>query len=108
MYQLYFYVPESHLDQVKTALFEAGAGKLGNYDFCSWETEGIGQFRPLAGSNPFLGDKNEVEQVREFRVEMVIQEKFINSVLGKLLEIHPYETPAYGVCQIKTIQDFVR
>ena len=106
MYQLYFYVPKSHLDQVKTALFEAGAGKVGNYDFCSWETEGVGQFRPLAGSNPFLGEKTQVEQVREFRVEMVIQEKFLNLVLGKLLQVHPYETPAYGVYQIKTIQDF--
>lgn len=108
MYQLYFYVPASHLDQVKTALFEAGAGKLGNYDFCSWETEGIGQFRPLAGSRPFFGDKNRVEQVREFRVEMVCQDIFINSVLEKLVEVHPYETPAYGVYKIATIQDFVR
>jgi structural toxin protein (hemagglutinin/hemolysin) RtxA len=107
MYQLYFYVPISHLDQVKTALFEAGAGKLGNYDSCSWETEGVGQFRPLAGSRPFLGDVKRVEQVREFRVEMVCQDIFINSVLEKLVEVHPYETPAYGVYQIKTIQNFV-
>jgi len=91
MYQLCFYVPESHLEKVKIALFEKGAGKLGNYDSCSWETEGVGQFRPLHGSSPFIGDKNKVEQVREFRVEMVIQDGYINSVLSKLVEVHPYE-----------------
>ena len=106
MYQLCFYVPESHLEKVKTALFEEGAGKLGKYDSCSWESEGIGQFRPLHGSSPFLGDRNKVEQVREFRVEMVCQDIYINSVLSKLLEVHPYETPAYSVCEIKTIEEF--
>jgi len=108
MYQLCFYVPESHLEKVKTALFEKGAGKLGNYDSCSWETEGVGQFRPLHGSSPFIGDKNKVEQVREFRVEMVIRDVYINSVLSKLVEVHPYETPAYSVWEIETIKDFAK
>lgn len=99
-------MPESHLEEVKTALFKEGAGKFGNYDSCSWETEGTGQFRPLHGSSPFIGDKNKIEQVREFRVEMLIQDIYINSVLSKLLEVHPYETPAYIVCDIKTIKDF--
>lgn len=106
MYQLCFYVPKSHLENVKTALFKEGAGKLGNYDSCAWETEGIGQFRPLHGSSPFLGEKNTIERVREIRVEMVCQEIYINSVLSKLLAVHPYETPAYSVCEIKTIKDF--
>lgn len=106
MYQLCFYVPESHLEKVKTALFEVGAGKQGNYDSCSWETVGIGQFRPLHGSTPFVGDQNTVEQVREFRVEMIVQDKDINSVLNTLIQVHPYETPAYSVWQIKTIKDF--
>ncbi len=106
MYQLCFYVPESHLEQVKTALFEKGAGKIGNYDSCSWEAEGMGQFRPLNGSSPFIGDKNRIEQVREFKVEMVIQDIYITSVLRKLMEVHPYETPAYCVYEIKTIQNF--
>ena len=106
MFQLCFYVPESHLEKVKTALFEEGAGKFGHYDSCSWETEGIGQFRPIDGSRPFIGNKNKVERLREFKVEMFIQDIYINSVLSKLLEVHPYETPAYRVCEIKTIKDF--
>ncbi len=106
MYQLCFYVPESHLEKVKTALFEEGAGKFGHYDSCSWETEGTGQFRPLHGSTPFIGNKNKIEPVREFRVEMVCQDIYINSVLSRLEEVHPYETPAYSVYEIKTIKDF--
>ncbi|MBT3176592.1 MAG: NGG1p interacting factor NIF3 [Desulfobacula sp.] len=106
MYQLCFYVPESHLVEVKKALFEEGAGKLGNYDSCSWETRGTGQFRPLHGSTPFIGDNNKVEQVREFKVEMVCQDKYINSVLSKLEKVHPYETPAFRAYKIKTIKDF--
>jgi hypothetical protein len=107
MYQLCFYVPKSHLAKVKMALFKEGAGRLGDYDSCSWETKGQGQFRPLDGSHPFIGDKDRVEQVDEFKVEMVVQDIYINSVLKKLLEVHPYETPAYRVYKIKTIKDFV-
>ncbi len=107
MYQLCFFVPESHLEKVKTALFKEGAGKLGNYDSCSWETDGMGQFRPKPGSRPFVGDKNRIEQVPEFRVEMLVQDIYIQSVLSRLLEVHPYETPAYSVFEIKTIKDFV-
>jgi hypothetical protein len=106
MYQLCFYVPKSHLELVKTALFKEGAGKIGNYDSCSWETEGKGQFRPLDGSSPFVGEENKVEQMLEFKVEMVCQDIYINSVLRKLLKVHPYETPAYSVYEIKTIRIF--
>ncbi len=55
MYLLLFYVPETHIELVKNAIFEAGAGKVGLYSHCSWQTQGVGQFMPLAGSNPHLG-----------------------------------------------------
>lgn len=106
MYQLCFYVPESHLEEVKTALFKAGAGKSGHYDSCSWQTKGLGQFRPLPGSRPFIGDKNRIEHVHEFRVEMVVPDICIRAVLKALVAVHPYETPAYSVYTIKTINDF--
>ncbi|HNC00548.1 MAG TPA: hypothetical protein PLS71_20045 [Leptospiraceae bacterium] len=64
MYQLVFYIPESHLEQVKEALFAKGAGSYKDYDHCSWQTPGIGQFRPLKGSNPFLGAIDNVEKVK--------------------------------------------
>lgn len=106
MYQLCFYVPASHLEDVKAALFKAGAGKLGHYDSCAWETEGFGQFRPLAGSHAFLGEINKVERIQEFKVEMVCEETYIEAVLHQLVEVHPYETPAYWVYEVKTLADF--
>ncbi len=55
MYKLCYYVPESHLEVTKQAIFDAGAGRVGNYDCCCWQVRGQGQFRPLPGSQPFIG-----------------------------------------------------
>jgi len=68
MYQLVFYVPETHVESVKQAVFNAGGGRIGDYDRCCWQTLGQGQFRPLAGSSPFLGKAGSVEKVDEYRV----------------------------------------
>ena len=67
MYKLCYFVPESHLQVTKQALFQAGAGKIGDYDSCAWQCEGQGQFRPLADSNPFLGARGELETVKELK-----------------------------------------
>lgn len=107
MYQLCVYVPESHVEELKTALFEAGAGRIGDYDSCAWESKGTGQFRPLQGSNAFVGDIGEVERICEYKVEMVCDEKHIEGVLKTLINIHPYETPAYRVYEVKTLEDFI-
>lgn len=104
--KLVFFVPESHKEAVKQAIFEAGAGQYDGYDCCSWETEGAGQFRPLAGSNPFIGTQGDIERVNEFRVETVCRESRIKSVLEALISVHPYETPAYEVWSVKTLDDF--
>ncbi len=63
MYTLCFYVPESTLEDVKSAVFAAGAGRIGNYEQCCWQVEGQGQFRPLAGSDPAIGEQGELETV---------------------------------------------
>lgn len=97
MYKLVFFVPESHLEQVKSAVFAAGAGRIGDYDQCCWQVMGTGQFRPLAGSNAFIGTLNQLEQVSEYRVEMVCDDAFIKSVVAALREAHPYEEPAFDV-----------
>lgn len=97
MHKICFYVPESHLEQVKTAMFEAGAGKIGNYDCCCWQTKGEGQFRALDGSNPFLGEKNKIEKVEEYKVEMVCTDDVVTHVVTALKKAHPYEEPAYEV-----------
>jgi hypothetical protein len=95
--QLIVYVPETDLEKVKSALFAAGAGKIGNYDQCCWQTKGTGQFRPLPGSDPAIGTQGKVEQVDEWKVEIALEEKLLPKVLEALQAAHPYETPAFHV-----------
>jgi hypothetical protein len=97
VYKLCFYVPVSHLESVKAAVFATGAGRVGDYDNCSWQVLGMGQFRPLAGSNPFLGQQDELEQVDEYRVEMVCAAQYVKAAVAALQEAHPYEEPAWDV-----------
>ena len=100
MYSITFYVPESHLESVKEALFAKGAGRLGNYDCCCWQTPGTGQFRALPGSQPYLGKENIIEHVEEYKVEMICQQENLKEVIDALLKSHPYEVPAYIVHKI--------
>jgi hypothetical protein len=106
MNKLVFYVPESHKEAVKQAVFEQGAGKFEGYDCCSWEILGTGQFKPLTGSKPFIGQQDTIEIVAEYRVEMICADQYIKAVLTALVKSHPYETPAYEVWSIKTLADF--
>ncbi|MEZ0122395.1 MAG: NGG1p interacting factor NIF3 [Candidatus Reddybacter sp.] len=100
MYKICFYVPESHLEVVKEALFIAGAGRIGNYDRCSWQCLGEGQFRPLAGSQPALGQQGLVTRVAEYKVELVCSVEDIQAAVAALKTSHPYEEPAYDVLEI--------
>ncbi len=105
MYKITFYVPESHCESVKNALFAKGAGKLGAYDCCAWQTAGQGQFRALAGSNPYCGTTDAVHVETEMRVEMVCEDDLLKTVLQALHAAHPYETPAYAAVKIITLDD---
>ncbi len=100
MLKLTVYVPETHLESVKEALFAAGAGRYKNYDRCCWQVCGEGQFRPLAGSNPYLGVQESEERVAEYRVEMVCRDEIAASVNAALLAAHPYEEPAYDFIRV--------
>jgi len=104
MYKLCFYVPETHLENVKAAVFAAGGGRVGRYDSCCWQTLGQGQFRPLAGSQPFLGSEGQVEQVKEWKVEMVVGDELIHDSVKALKRAHPYETPAFEVWRLSDLQ----
>ena len=101
MYKMCYFVPESHLEVTKAALFESGAGRIGDYDSCAWQCKGQGQFRPLDGSNPYLGQAGEVEKVDEYRVELVCRDELIRAVVQALKESHPYEEPAYEVFRME-------
>ena len=100
MYKLTVFIPDAALEQVKSALFAAGAGTIGNYEQCCWQVQGIGQFMPLVGSNPNIGMHDKLETVDEWRVEMVVATAYIKEVVEALKQAHPYETPAYDVIEV--------
>ncbi|MEE1901628.1 NGG1p interacting factor NIF3 [Pseudomonas inefficax] len=100
MYKLAFFVPASHVEVVKAAVLAAGGGRIGDYDHCAWQTLGQGQFRPLDGSQPFLGQTGQVEVVEEWKVELVVADDLIAQVVAALKQSHPYETPAYEVWRL--------
>lgn len=105
MYKLNFYVPESHLEPVKDALFAKGAGHYNAYDQCCWQVRGESQFRPLEDSRPYSGKTRQLEKVAEYKVEMICSDAAIKEVVQTLLSVHPYEEPAYEIYKILTISD---
>ena len=99
MIHLSFYVPDSHLELVKKAIFEAGAGRIGNYQSCCWQVRGTGQFEPMAGADPHTGVIDELSQAEEWKVELVVADTEIVPVIEALKAAHPYEEPAYQAVQ---------
>lgn len=102
MYKLGFYVPETHLELVKGDCFAAGGGRIGDYEHCCWQVPGQGQFRPLPGSEPFIGSSGSLSQVLEYRVEIVCDDAVARAVLDAMIAAHPYETPAWDLVQLVT------
>lgn len=98
-YLMCFYVPESHLELVKEALFDQGAGNFGQYDKACWQTLGTGQFRPLQGANPHIGKINQIETLSEYKVEIICPHDKIQQCIAALKLAHPYEVPAYHVIE---------
>ena len=103
MLKICFYAPESHVEKVKSAMFAAGAGKIGNYSCCAWQVLGMGQFKPEMGSNAFIGKQGTVEYVPEYKVEMVCDDKYVQAVIKAMKQMHPYEEPAYQVWRLELI-----
>jgi len=108
MYKFCFFVPQEALGSVKKACFAAGAGRIGDYDSCCWQVLGEGQFRPLAGSSPYIGSapaeggaEGVLERVAEYRVEMVCDDSLIRDAVAAMKDAHPYETPAYDVWRLE-------
>ena len=100
LFKLIVFVPVEHQDAVAEALFDAGAGHVGDYDRCSFRGPGNGTFRPSAGTNPFIGRIGEVESVDEVRLEVLVPKEALSRVVNRLLKAHPYEEVAYDVIPI--------
>lgn len=101
MYYIIFYVPESHLEEVKEAMFAKGAGQYEKYRRCSWQTAGTGQFEPMEESKPVIGERGKLERVDEFRVEMICRDEILREVLDQLVRVHPYEEVAYYAFRVE-------
>jgi len=98
--KLNFYVPQAQAEQVRNALFAAGAGKLGNYDECSFSSAGEGSFRPLQNSTPYVGKKGERHIEDELQIQMVFQKHLATQMIEALVSSHPYEEVAYEITSL--------
>lgn len=95
--KLITFVPVSHIEKVRQAVFEAGAGNIGNYDSCSYQSAGEGTFRGNENSNPFAGSRGELHTEKEIRLETVFPSFITSRVIKALIASHPYEEPAYDL-----------
>ena len=93
--KLVWFVPEDALDATREAVFEAGAGRIGDYERCSWYTAGTGTFHGNEATSPALGERGREERVAELRVETVVPAERLQAVVAALRGAHPYEEPAY-------------
>lgn len=102
-------VPETHADAVREAMGRAGAGRIGDYSYCSFSVKGIGRFIPNKGSNPYLGKEDVLTEVVEERIETVCNRLVLEHVLEEIKKAHPYEEtvidifPVYGIGRKKAV-----
>ncbi len=96
-------VPQANLDEVIEVLGKAGAGKMGNYDYCSFAYPVEGKFRPLAGANPAIGRVGQLETVEEICLETICHQDILESVILALKKVHPYEEPAIDIMPLLKI-----
>lgn len=95
--KLVVFLPREALDKVRAALFEAGAGRIGKYEHCSWYAAGTGTFLPMEGASPTVGQRGREQRVSELRLETVFPEELQDEVIAALRAAHPYEEPAFDI-----------
>ncbi|MCR8631409.1 Nif3-like dinuclear metal center hexameric protein [Paenibacillus radicis (ex Xue et al. 2023)] len=98
--KLVVFVPVDHVERVREALFQAGAGWIGKYSHCSFNNEGTGTFVPEEGSEPFIGQQGKLEKVQEIRLETIVPQSVEKRVVQAMLKAHPYEEVAYDLYQL--------
>lgn len=91
------FTPTSHADQIRQILTESGCGHIGNYDSCSFSTKGIGRYRGLEGTKPFIGESGKIEQVEEEKIETICAYEQCNQIIEAVKKAHPYEEPAIDI-----------
>ncbi|SHG96400.1 Nif3-like dinuclear metal center hexameric protein [Tepidibacter thalassicus] len=101
LYKIVVYTPVSHEESVRNAMAKAGAGHIGNYSCCTFNTKGIGTFMPLENTNPYIGRKGGLETVEEIKIETICKNRNLNNVINEMLKVHPYEEVAYDIYKLK-------
>jgi len=104
-YKVITFVPPTHVTPVAQAMYEAGAGRIGHYAQCGFQTEGTGTFLPLEEANPFIGERGKFKQIQEIRLETVVKADHVQKVIAALRKTHPYETPAFDVFKHHDVED---
>jgi dinuclear metal center YbgI/SA1388 family protein len=99
--KLVTFVPEEKAEAVRNAIFKAGAGYIGNYDCCSFNTQGIGSFRAGQNTNPYVGEKEKLHYENEIRIETIFPKHIKGKIIGALIESHPYEEVAYDIYSLE-------
>ncbi len=103
-HKLVTFVPKSDFKALKDALYAKGAGKYNNYSHSGFYHQGTGNFKPLAESSPYLGEKGSVNEIEEYRFETVVSDDKIDQVVKELLRVHPYEEPAWDLYKIENLK----
>ncbi|NQV02773.1 MAG: Nif3-like dinuclear metal center hexameric protein [Bacteroidia bacterium] len=101
--KLVTFCPPDHVEKVRESLFSAGAGHIGNYDCCSFNTPGFGSFRASEEANPFVGEKNNIHFEEETRIEVIFPIHIEQRLIGSLLRSHPYEEVAYDIYSLDNL-----
>lgn len=97
------FVPLSHTDIIRETLGDAGTGKIGNYDFYSFSTKGIGRYRGNENSNPSIGESMKYEAVEEEKIEVVVPRIILKEVIEAVRKVHPYEEMAFDIYPLEDI-----
>ena len=97
LYKMEIYIPESHFEILQNALQETDAGHIGNYDCCLSFSHVTGMWRPLPGTEPYLGKENEICTAEELKVEVTVREERLEETLHAVKKVHPYEEPVIYV-----------
>lgn len=101
--KLEIFIPKTHLKQLQKALQDIGAGHIGKYDSCLSYSQVIGTWRPLEGANPYIGQKNEISEEPELKVEVTIKAEALLESLSAIKAVHPYEEPVINAIPLLEI-----
>ena len=105
--KLVAFIPADHAEKVRYAIFNAGAGHIGNYDMCSFNVTGKGSFRALDGTNPYVGKQNEIHFEDEVRLETILPDYIVPQVIREMIKAHPYEEVAYDIYPLENANNNV-